>query len=97
MGTVPTCPQQRLIIIILLNLIKIKLKVGIWDCETRKFVAELNFSSEVRRVRLTKVRTYLFGQIYFRRKQFLGLTEISLKKQDCTVQKAKSIFCFYML
>jgi len=29
-------------------------KVGIWDCETRKFVAELNFSSEVRRVRLTK-------------------------------------------
>jgi len=29
-------------------------KVGIWDCETRKFVADLSFSSEVRRVRLTK-------------------------------------------
>ena len=31
-----------------------KLQVGIWDCETRKFVADLSFSSEVRRVRLTK-------------------------------------------
>ena len=32
----------------------LKFQVGIWDCETRKFVADLSFSSEVRRVRLTK-------------------------------------------
>jgi len=31
-------------------------KVAIWDCETRRVVAELNFSSDVRRVRLTRDR-----------------------------------------
>jgi len=31
-------------------------KVAIWDCETRRVVADLNFSSDVRRVRLTRDR-----------------------------------------
>ena len=31
-------------------------QVAIWDCETRRVVAELNFSSDVRRVRLTRDR-----------------------------------------
>ena len=49
-----THDQNSSLVLSLENSNSFQFQVGIWDCETRKFVADLSFSSEVRRVRLTK-------------------------------------------